>query len=1269
MWTVDRKRRSGANDRQQAAPTPPPAVAEGTLAPTPEPQAAPEPVFDQSAPLTPVDHYGEEHAAWRRELGAIGGRSSLLFFDDSPRNRIELSTTHPGGLPQFITGQKILLSTLIRDDLALRNARLAAGRITDKAIEMRTVRGLETVHLGIGIAKWSFEGEEFCAPVLLRPLAIRRYGRDFELKLKRRPYFNPALSRILFEQFGVRVDADVFVALSQESGVFKPQPVIDRLRGLCAGVQGFVVQPRLVASSFLDVAHRMVEDARDLDVPLLQAACGSEQVQAQLGRDFRVAEVTPPNQRPPETDRNLHDSDLEQDEVIAQIEAGNSLVVHTLPGTGGTQTVVNAIGALVARQRRVLVVSARRATLDGISHRLGRVGLPGLAATPRLLRRNVVEAIQRCENVQPAAMRDVDDALARLRGVLLDYDEALNAEDERYGVSPIEAVRALTRLALLEEPPATTARLDDTALRTLALDRTGVAAGLTEAAGLGQFQYGPEDSPWYGVTFGTTEEARSAFARAVSLAETELPRLITLANEVVTQTSMRPYETINELGIYLRLLMGIRDTLDRFTPEVYDRSLGEVIAAHAPRGGEEMTGPNRRRLRKLAKEYVRPGVTVTDMYERLTQIQQQRVLWQRYTAVVGARPSIPVGISDVIVAFQAVYQDLEELDRVLGVTAESERLTQIALPQLARRITGLAEESEVLQNIQERTALIEELRNAHLEPLLEDLSARHVPSVQVSVELEQAWWQSVLERMLQTNKALLSANTTVLDRLEADFRLVDDAHSGANGNVMSARIADEWRVAILDHAEEARVLRDALRSNRADVEQLVASAPKLMGVLAPVWLVSPYEVHQLPDDLRFDTVLLVDAGATTFVENVGAIRRAGQVVAFGDPVTQTPAPFEIGVTTPPPAGQEPEPVDVEELHQRSALAVLGELLPGFVLTRSYRAGGEDLTELVNGRFYAGAIESLPWAGSFLGHHSITHEYVPGGQGLPDQQSGAVESTDAEVERVVQLVLEHASERPRESLMVITASEKHAVRVYQSVLAAFAKYPEHGEFLLGERAEPFTVLTLEQATAHSRDRVVFSIGYGRTPHGRVLSNFGALGRPGGERLLAVAMTRARRAMTIVTCFRPSDLDANRVRHGVVELAELLGHEHAAADAPALPAEDDPMLADLAERLRARGVTVALDYRGRIPLAAAWEGRAVAVETDFRGGSQSLRETLRLRPAVLRRLGWHFHRVHSFDLFSDPDAVADRVARVLGVDSARPAGDADEGQPGAGARSAG
>src|SRR5690606_6769407 len=132
-------------------------------------------------------------------------------------------------------------------------------------------------------------------------------------------------------------------------------------------------------------------------------------------------------------------------------------------------------------------------------------------------------------------------------------------------------------------------------------------------------------------------------------------------------------------------------------------------------------------------------------------------------------------------------------------------------------------------------------------------------------------------------------------------------------------------------------------------------------------------------------------------------------------------------------------------------------------------------------------------------------------------TGAVESVDAEVQRVLELVIQHAEQRPQESLMVVTASERHAARVWKAVAEAMPGRPALSDFVLSDRAEPFDVLPIERTVAQSRDRVVFSVGYGRTPHGRMLSDFGALGRPGGERLLAVAVTRARRSLVIVTCF--------------------------------------------------------------------------------------------------------------------------------------------------------
>ncbi len=420
-----------------------------------------------------------------------------------------------------------------------------------------------------------------------------------------------------------------------------------------------------------------------------------------------------------------------------------------------------------------------------------------------------------------------------------------------------------------------------------------------------------------------------------------------------------------------------------------------------------------------------------------------------------------------------------------------------------------------------------------------------------------------------------------------------------------------------------------------------------MRTLAPVWLASPYELPEIPDDPPFDVVIIADAGALDLAEAAPALRRGHQVVVFGDPVTQRPTPFTVGTGAAPETDEFAEPFDETSLFERAA-----ELLDVATLTRSYRAGGEDLAELVNDAFYGGELVSLPWAGSYLGRGSLSVDYVEGGTGNPDPVTGAVESPDAEVARVVDLVLDHALTRQGETLMVITASRRHAERIRAAVDAAFAGRPEAVGFVARDSAEPFAVLTLEESVAESRDRVVFSLGFGLTKHGRVLSDFGDLSTGDGERLLTVGMTRARRSMVIVSSIRPTAFEDGRLQYGAATLMRILGGVASRAEQPVLEDLADPGLRALARELRRYGVTVDLDYRGSLPLVAKHEGSAVVVENDPETRGGSLRESLRLRPQVLRRLGWHYVRVHAFDLYSDPAAVAERIAGILGVAGVAP-----------------
>ena len=1200
--------------------------------------------------------------AWREELAALGGPSPRLRFEDSPRTRIELSSTHPQGLARLIAGKRTRLSSLIRESFAWRTAQIAAEAILQKSSELAAARGIDAIRLGIVLADWdalvpSAEGEEvvehFSAPVLLRPVRMRRAGDDYELMLRGAIELNPAFAAALAQQWGIVLDPETFVRLAGADGGFTPNGVIDALRGLTAHIPGFAIQPRLVLTSFAEVASEMVADAARLAHPVLDAIAGNPAAIETVQESWHEVEPVPSDQRSPQTDALLLDADEEQERVVARIAAGNSLVVRTLPGAGSTQTIVNAVGALASDGKRILVVGPRRASLQAIKDRLDGIGLTGLTASPSTARRDTVLAITRSEKAARPELDEVDDALVRLRSVIRDYREGLVRVDPKLGVTVLDCVSELSRLAATAPRATTTARLSRPTLERLAsrTERERIASVCQAAGRYGEFKHAPGTSPWFGAQFTSADAASRAHELAVRLHAQQLPALVEKGMALIEGTHMRPFTNVHELGVYIRLLLDLRDTLDRFLPSVFDRSLTDLIAATGPKAeSQQFSNSERRRLVKLAQEYLRPGVRVGDLHEALMRVQKQRVLWHRYVAQ-GATPRVPVGIAETQVALQAVEHDLAELDTPLGRT-EDRRLARLPIADLRSTLAALAEESDALQNLQERSALMGSLIEVGLDPLVADFAARGVPVELMGEELELAWWKSALAGMLDDDRALLGANTDVVDRLEADFRLVDEAHAKGNAQRLAWRLAEQWRIGLTDWREEAELLKRTLRRDQVASGDLYRAAPHLTRALTPVWLASPYEMPGIDPTMPFDAVILVDAGAMTVAEAALAIRRGRQVVAFGDPVTQTPSPFETRVRDRRGTAGGTAAAD-EDRHDDSALIALSGLLRTFTLTRSYRAGGEDLFELVNRRFYSGRVVSAPWAGTFLGVRTLAVDHVEDARGMLNEDASAAESPDREVDRVVEHVARHAAEHPNESLMVVTPSRRHAGRVLAAVVGAVAKRPELAAFLARETDEAFDVLVLDHSVAISRDRVIVSLGYGSAVTGRVLADFGPLSRAGGDRLLASALTSARRGCTLVTAVAAEDLDPERVAAGVNAFRDVL--LDVASPTPPLDrdGDGDPMVVDLAERLASRGATTRLGYRGELPLVARFGARCAVIETDADLFAGSLRESLRARPELLKRLGWHYVRVHAFELFQAPDVVADRIAELLDIPQGAPA----------------
>lgn len=1159
---------------------------------------------------------------WRDELGALGGTNPLLHFPTG--TAVELSTGHPGGLARFFAGTPTLLRNLVRDDVALHRARQRASRISDKAVELAAARGIDSVFLAVGLVSWTNADVHFTAPMLLRPISMHRKGDDLEVQLTGVLHLNPALARELALQFGIALDERAFVALTNDNGSFRPNGALDRLHGLIAHLEHATVVPTLAIANLSDVASEMLAASRILDHPLLDTIGGNANSERLVTESHAAVDPGNSDTRSLDTDSLLLDADPEQERIIAHIVAGNSIVVGTPSGSGATQTIVNAVGELIRTGKRVLVVGPRRARLDDIRRRFRGLGLDGLGASPSTLRADLIRSISRIEKTVAPNTRDVDTALLRMRSVIADYRTALNQPDPRFRVSVLDAIRELARLTNTTDA-ANEVSLDVDTVIALTSTMDEVVSMILAAADLGQFQSAQAHSPWATAHFDDAGHAAAAFAAASRLDGVTLATLEAMATEILEPTPLGTGVTFDDLKFRLDTLRRVSVTLDKFTPELFDRSIDDFVSAFAPKTRDSaMPGNQRRRLKKLAKEFQRPGAHVPDMFEALSYARDARQGWN---SLVNAayRPSVPAGFLGLGEQLDEVLSDVATLNTVLGRNLSTEpRGVVTAL------VSALAQDTVSIETVQERSAITESMRARGLEGLLTAFGGRIVTRDIIAAELQLAWWRGVLEAIVSDRRQLLGADTTILDRLEHDFRLVDQAHTTGNSHKLAHSLAEAWRIALVDLPDESSAIKTALTIGPTTARNLASVAPILTDILAPVWCLSPYAVSSLAVVQQFDVVILVDAGAISVAEAAPAISRGKQIVAFGDPVTDHPTSFTIT----------PDDALDSGIAARSVLTELAGLLPTHAMTMSYRPLGTGLAAQIAHHLYSSGLRSWPLASTSLGELGLSFITVDG-KGPLDEKTGRIEATASELDAIVANVVEHATLHPEQSLMVVSASAVTVARVHDAIQSALPANRTLQDFFARHQDTPFVVLSLHQASAVTRDRVIFALGFGRSPHGRVLSDLGVLSTDSGERLVAVAVTRATRHLTVISALSTAELRDERMSLGTRLLGEFI--DDTLAFVPE-PADQHHLLSDLGTRLSKRGATLLTDVPG-IPLAARIGDTCVAIDIDDNLMPMTLREGLRIRPAMLTRCGWRYVRVHELQLFLSPDLVADHIDRVL------------------------
>ncbi|AYD90450.1 DNA helicase [Actinomyces lilanjuaniae] len=1257
--------------------------------------------------------------AWRSELVDLGGVASLddIAVVDGV---VDLTAAHPSGLAQLYAGRTTQLSSLIRERAALGDARQSLREVASRTELLARRFGVAPVYLAIGVATWNetvsasgtpdndggpagasgslaqgggLNADERAAaagaghgieedrtvqipqvariaaeqaaqaamaaagfmfpedsdgprvrtvnaPVLLRPVRLASATADATLALEPSIEVNPVLIRALRRYHcATDVEAIAQAALSEEG--FTPRSALARIGAVGRQyLPGFEFHERLVVGAFVHPGQALVEDfdavvERSRTSALVAALAGDEGARTALEVDLPDLDLT---DRAPEAERGVGDLDPAQLAVVEAVGTGANLLVEAPPGSDVPGTLAAVFADAAAMGRTVVHVPATGADGHAVAAAMREAGAGSMVidlTEDPAWRQHACEAIREALGVQPPALDvggiiEMREHLQQVRSRLDRYVGALHRSRQPWGVSAFEALQTLAELTGRRSSRATTrVRVSPDLLERLDEEGLERARGLLHRGhALGVFTPEVATSAWNGIAVSDMDEATDALVHLRALGEL-LPGVQRHVEQTAQSTGLARAGTLSEWMDQLGVLDGVRESLDVFVPEVFERSAADMVAATATRRWREehhvtMDGARRRRFTRQAKDLVRPGRVVNDLHGELVKVQRCREAWRRYDPD-GGWPRLPHGLDEMTRAAARAHRAVEEVQPILARTQDTSVLVDYPLDELVDYVNALAADDLTAQRLPEVNRIRAELEKLGLGPFVEDLAQRGVEEDRLDSELTYCWWASVLAYILREDPDIGGLDARALAELSSRLRDLDAAQSQSLPGPVAQAYARRVRAAVEADKDDARALYIALaRDDGVPLREILAAHPVAL-LAKPVWIIPPTLVPQVLDPMAVVDLVVMDASGHLPVSQVlPTFVRAEQVLVVGDP-------------------------------RRSSSGMAGELgplLPSVTLPTFRNTLDAGIAAFLSSHGYQGAVDAIP---SPPGEGTLSLDLVDG-RGMPAPGQTAVETVSAEVDRVVDLVIDRALTRPEESLGVVALNTLHADAVRSAVAQAVAGSPALERFFSPGADEPFVVVDLSGARALRRDHVIVTVGYAKTPHGRTIHSFGAISDHDGMVGLVEALCASRGRTQVVSCLAADDIDPERLRSAG---AQLLREVLARAEAAAVPGGSagrvpDRLLVDLAEHLWRKGLSVvpATGWRGRAyPLAIGHpdypDELLVAVLTDDTDyvAEPSLRRRDRHRVERLEQRGWRVHIAYSVGVFVDPEAEADRVEELV------------------------
>lgn len=294
--------------------------------------------------------------------------------------------------------------------------------------------------------------------------------------------------------------------------------------------------------------------------------------------------------------------------------------------------------------------------------------------------------------------------------------------------------------------------------------------------------------------------------------------------------------------------------------------------------------------------------------------------------------------------------------------------------------------------------------------------------------------------------------------------------------------------------------------------------------LFPCWLLSPESVSTIfPLKKEMFDIILFDEASQVFIENtLPTIYRGKHIVVAGDSKQLRPSATFVKRYMGNDSDEDLDLATQAALEVESLLDLSTSRLNSTNLTYHYRSKSEELINFSNYAFYDGKLQVAPNVTKNIGNKPIERIKVNG--------RWIGRRNEEEAQAIVQLLKKLIkNKRNKSSIGIISFNTEQENAIEDAIDAECQKDSQFRDAYLREQNRKennedtsIFIKNLENVQGDERDIIIFSIGYAQNEYGRVVAHFGPLSQEGGENRLNVAITRAKEKIYVVTSIEPEEL---------------------------------------------------------------------------------------------------------------------------------------------------